>query len=377
MTSAETQPRISVLMIAPGPEITGGQTVQAAHLMRVLGEVPGLKMRFLALGPPPPRPLRWILQIPVVRTLFSLALYLWRLLWAVPPADILHIFTAGLSSYSLWTIPALCIGKLYGKKLIIHYHDGQAEQHITTWKTALPTLKMANRIIAPSGFLVDVFAKYGIKAQVIFNILDSSNFIYRKRGQLKPLFMTNRGLEPLYNVECILRAFQIVQAKYPAAALTIAHDGFHRPVLEKLAQDLALKNTAFIGKIPHSQVAALYDAADIYLTTPNIDNLPGSVLECFASGLPVVATKAGGIPYIAKDRYSALLVDLNDHAAAAARCIELLENPALVDEITANALAETKLYGWQPVRDQWIALYGELAGRTYGRNEKEKETRND
>ncbi len=268
MTTSETQMPISVLMIAPGPEITGGQTVQAAHLMRILSEVPGQKMRFLALGPRPPKPLLWILKIPVLRTLFSLALYNWRLLWATPQADILHIFTAGLSSYSLWTIPALCIGRVFGKKLIIHYHDGQAEQHITTWKTALPTLKMADCIIAPSGFLVDVFAKYGIKAQAIFNILEPGNFIHRQRSRLKPLFMTNRGLEPLYNVECILRAFKIIQAKYPDAALTIAHDGFHRAVLEKLAQDLALKNTQFIGKVPHSKVAALYDAADIYLLLP-------------------------------------------------------------------------------------------------------------
>ncbi len=55
-----------------------------------------------------------------------------------------------------------------------------------------------------------------------------------------------------------------------------------------------------------------------------------------------------------------MLVDINDHAAAAARCIELLENPALVDEITANALAEIKQYGWQPIRDQWSALYRDV-----------------
>ncbi len=278
--------------------------------------------------------------------------------------DVLHIFTAGLSSYSLWTIPALLYGKLYGKRLIIHYHDGQAERHITQWRTAMPTLKMADRIVAPSGFLVDVFAKYGIKAQSIFNILDAGNFIYRKRRKLRPNFMTNRGLEPLYNIECILRAFQIVQAKYPEAALTIAHDGFHRPALAKLAQELALKNALFIGKVPHSQVPALYDAADIYLTTPNIDCMPGSILECFASGLPVVATKAGGIPYIAQDRYSALLVDLNDHEAVAARSIELLENEDLVDQLTANALAETRRYGWKLIRDEWSALYREVASTT-------------
>lgn len=351
---------VSVLLIAPSLEITGGQSVQAHHLVRVLNECAGQTVTFLPLGPRPPKPFLWILKVPILRTLVSLLQYNAKLLLAARKTDVLHIFTAGLSSYALWTIPALLFGKLYGKKLIIHYHDGQAEQHINTWRTALLTLKMADRIVVPSGFLVDIFAKYAIKAQVIFNILDTDGFIYRQRRNLFPNFLTNRGLEPLYNVECILRAFQIVQAKYPSARLTIAHDGFHRPVLEKLARDLELKNTSFIGKVPHNQMPALYDAADIYLTTPNIDNMPGSILECFASGLPVVATKAGGIPYIAEDRRTALLVDLNDDQAVAARCIELLENPDLVEELTANGLAETKRYGWELIRDQWSALYREL-----------------
>ena len=351
---------ISILLIAPPLYIVGGQSVQAEQLIKALSTVPGQKITFFPLGPRPPKPLLWVLKVPLLRTLFSSAQYCAKLLFAARRADVLHIFTAGLSSYALWTIPALVFGKMYGKKLIIHYHDGQAEKHINTWKTALPTLKMADRIVTPSGFLVDVFAKYGITAQPIFNILDAGNFIYRKRRKLRPIFMTNRGLEPLYNVECILRAFQIIQAKYPEASLTIANDGFHRPVLEKLAQDLQLKNTQFIGSVPYSKIPALYDGADIYLTTPNIDNMPGSILECFASGIPVVATKAGGIPYVAKDRYSALLVDLNDHEALAARCLELLENEDLVETLTANGLAETKRYGWQPIRDQWSARYREL-----------------
>ncbi len=359
-STAAPPPLISVLLIAPPLYIVGGQSVQAEQLLQALNSVPGQTVTFFPLAPRPPKPLLWVLKIPFLRTIVSSAQYNPKLMLAARHADVIHIFTAGLSSYALWTIPALLFGKLYGKKLIIHYHDGQAEKHINTWKTALPTLKMADRIVTPSGFLVDVFAKYGIAAQPIFNILDAGNFIYRQRRKLRPIFMTNRGLEPLYNVECILRAFQIIQAKYPEASLTIANDGFHRPVLEKLAQDLQLKNTQFIGSVPYSKIPALYDAADIYLTTPNIDNLPGSILECFASGIPVVATKAGGIPYIAKDRYSALLVDLNDHEALAARSLELLENEDLVETLTANGLAETKRYGWQPIRDQWSALYREL-----------------
>jgi glycosyltransferase involved in cell wall biosynthesis len=89
--------------------------------------------------------------------------------------------------------------------------------------------------------------------------------------------------------------------------------------------------------------------------------MPGSLLECFASGLPVVATKAGGIPYIATDRDSALLVDIDDHEAVAARAIELLENPALVEAITEGGLREVQKYHWKPVRDQWAEVYEQLA----------------
>ena len=49
-------------------------------------------------------------------------------------------------------------------------------------------------------------------------------------------------------------------------------------------------------------MAELYDDADIYVMSPLIDNMPGTVLECFASGLPVVSTAAGGVPYVAEAR---------------------------------------------------------------------------
>ena len=105
----------------------------------------------------------------------------------------------------------------------------------------------------------------------------------------------------------------------------------------------------------------LYDAADIYLTSPNIDNMPVSLLECFATGLPIVATRVGGIPYVATDRESALLVEKNDHEALAACSIELLENEDLVEHITNGGLEAVKRYHPAPVREQWAALYRELA----------------
>lgn len=351
---------IRVLLIAPSPAIVGGQSVQATQLMAVLDGLPDIKITFFPLDQRLPGPLRWISRIPYLRTLVSSLLYNGRLAWAARKADILHIFTAGLSSYTLWTIPALLMGNLYRKKLVVHYHDGQAEQHLTQWRTAKPTLRLADSIVTPSTFLVDVFGRHGIAARSIFNIIDVSWFHYRKRRKLAPRFLSNRGLEPLYNIECTLRAFAIIQQRYPDASLTIAHDGFHRPALEQLAAELKLRNARFIGYVAHKDVVALYDSVDAYLMSPNIDNMPVSLLECMASGLPIVATRAGGIPYIVKNGETALLVDVNDHEALASRAMDLLENEELVDHLTSRGLEEVKRYHWGPIREQWAALYREL-----------------
>jgi glycosyltransferase involved in cell wall biosynthesis len=367
-TAAKQDQEIRVLLIAPSLDILGGQAVQASRLMSVLSELPQLRMSFLPINPRPPKLFAWVRRVPYLRTAVTFLLYTAKLIRKARNQDILHIFSAGLSSYTLWTIPALLAGRFYGKGIIVNYRDGQAEEHVTRWRTAKPTLRLADRIVTPSGFLVDIFAKHGIAARSIFNIIDVDRFKYRKRRKLKPVFMTNRILEPLYNVDCILRAFATIQARYPDATLTIAHDGCCRPGLEKLARELRLRNTQFIGRVPHDKVPQLYDAADIYLTSPNIDCMPGSLLECLASGLPIVATKAGGIPYIVKDRQSALLVDINDHRALATSAMELLENEDLVERITDQGLQEVTRYHWAPIRDEWAALYEELALQLHARS---------
>ena len=355
---------LRVLMIAPGNEIVGGQTVQAIRLLKLIGDAPGIDIRFQPINPLFPVPFRWVKSIPVVRTAFNALLYLTLLFTKAWSADVLHIFTAGLYSYMLWTVPALIAGKLYGKKTIINYRDGQAEIHLNTHKIAKPTLLWADVIVTPSEFLVDVFRRYGIKARSIVNVIDTSPFLYRERSKLRPVIMTNRMLEPLYNVDCILRAFERVQKRYPDASLTIAHHGFLQPQLEQRAVDLGLRNCRFIGKVAIADIPKVYDDADIYVMTPNIDNMPGTLLECMASGIPIVSTNAGGIPYVVTDEKTALLVDLDDDEGVARQVFRLLEDVSLVQRITQEARREVEKYRGEPVRDQWIALYRELTSKS-------------
>ena len=348
---------IRVLLIAPSMGILGGQAVQAQRLMAQLGRVPDLEIGFLPIDARLPP---WLDGIRYVRTALRLLLYLPAMLLKVPRYDILHIFSASYWSYLLWSVPPMLVGRLLRKKIILNYRSGEAEDHLANWRTTLPTLRLAHRIVSPSNYLVDVFARFGLKILCISNILDTAPFPYRPRRRLLPVFLTNRILEPLYNVGCILRAFHIVQQRYPDASLTIAHDGICRPQLEALAGELELRHTRFVGRVPHNEMPGLYDAADIYLTSPNLDCMPGSILECFAAGLPVVATKAGGIPYIVTHEQTGLLVDCDD-AQAMARCaLSLLEDEQLVARLTANARRECDKYGGDAVREAWAALYREL-----------------
>jgi glycosyltransferase involved in cell wall biosynthesis len=108
----------------------------------------------------------------------------------------------------------------------------------------------------------------------------------------------------------------------------------------------------------------LYDQADIYWMSPNIDCMPGSVLESYAAGLPVISTKAGGIPHIIRHGQMGLLVDVNDDRAMAEAALRLIEDAALARTLTSNARAELAKYDGAHVRRQWLQLYASLAGRS-------------
>src|SRR5690349_4577462 len=299
MSVTETKKRLRVMIAAPSLEIVGGQSRQAVRLREGLRCDPDLEVGFVPHNPHLPGVLRSLQSIKYVRTVVTTLYYVLLLLWRVRQYDIIHIFSASYYSYSFCVIPALFVARVYGKKSIVNYRSGEAEDHLENWRTAVPTLRWADEIVAPSGYLVDVFARHGLQARPIPNIVELDRFSFRERQPLRPIFLTSRLLEPLYNVPCVLRAFAIIQQRYREATLTVAADGYLRADLEALARELKLQHCEFIGFVPFDRMPALYDSADIYLSATSIDNMPSSLTESMACGLNVVSTDGGGaIPYI-------------------------------------------------------------------------------
>ena len=98
--------------------------------------------------------------------------------------------------------------------------------------------------------------------------------------------------------------------------------------------------------------------------------MPNAVLEALASGLPVVSTRAGGIPFMVKDGHTAMLVAVDDAEAMAAAAIEVLENHDLRSRLVAAGLAEVQRYQWSAVRDALLATYTETIGAIPGQRVK-------
>ncbi|HEU4894066.1 MAG TPA: glycosyltransferase family 4 protein [Vicinamibacterales bacterium] len=348
---------LRIALVAPSMGILGGQAVQADRLLRAWRGDPLVLAWLVPINPLPPGILRRAVAIKYVRTAATQVFYWPLLLRELRRADVVHVFSASYLSFLLAPLPAVLVAKLLGKPVVLNYHSGEAPDHLRRSAIARRTLRWVERNVVPSRFLEDVFAGFGIRAEVIPNTVDMDQFRFRTRAPLRPHVLSTRNFEPLYNVACTLRAFRIVQDRHPEATLTLVGAGSEDQHLRELAGELRLEHVRFVGRVPPDEIWRYYDEADIYLQTPDIDNMPLSVLEAFASGCAVVSTNAGGVPAILTNEKHGLLVDRGDYHAAAECVLRLLADPALAGRLTATARESCADYQWNVVRSRWLALY--------------------
>ena len=355
--------RVNVLVVAPSLRLLGGQAIQAQRLGALLAGSDAVRITALEVDPKLPGPLAALQSIKYVRTIVTSVAYGLSLLRQVPRADVVHAFSASYWSFLLAPLPALLAARLFGKPSLLNYRSGEARDHLATWSSARWGVGQATRIVVPSGYLVDVFSEFGFHVETpIPNLIDLSRLTYRARRSLTPRFLSNRNFETHYNVACTLRAFALVQAKYPDATLVLAGDGPERTALEQLARSLGLHNVTFLGQVRPDAMPALLEAADIYINSPRIDNMPTSLLEAYACGVPIVSTAIGGIPYIAQHRETARLVPDDDHAAMAAEALDLLADPAEAFAMTERARSECQArYAHDVIARAWESLYDATA----------------
>ncbi len=351
----------TVALIAPSMEILGGHAVQAQALAQGL-QAEGHGILFIPINPGLSPQLRALRRYPYVRTVVNEAFYLPTLL-RLREADLVHVFSASYWSFVLAPLPAILLARRFRKRVVLHYHSGEAPDHLARWGPLVhPWLRLVDEIVVPSEFLRAVFAQYGYRARVIRNIVDTAQFSYRERRILRPRLLSTRNLEPHYRVNNTLQAFVRVQGHYPEATLTVAGSGSEESRLRELAASLRVAGIRFVGRVEPEAMPRLCDEADIFLNSSVIDNQPVSVLEAFAAGLPVVSTGTGDLSALVRNGETGLIIPPGEPDAMANAILRLLRDPQHAVAMTRVARQETERYTWAHVRQEWAAVYSGHGG---------------
>lgn len=357
--SVEKSPdaRIRVAIIAPSLRYVGGQSVQADLLMRNWKDDPEVEARFVPVDPQFPAGLRWIERVPLLRTMVREPLYVLNLWQNLKNIDVAHIFSASYSSFLVAPLPAWIVARLRGKRTLINYRSGECRDHLQKSSMARRVLKATDTLVVPSGYLVDVVREFGMEAQIVPNIVDLSQFSYRLRNPLRPHLVCTRGFHPYYGVDVVVRAFAEVQKICPEAQLDLVGGGQLEEKIRALVRQLNLSNVNFAGVASRENIGRYYDRADIFVNGSNLDNMPVSVLEAYASGTPVVTTAPESMRHIVDHGRTGLLSEPGDHSALAENILRVLRDQELATRLAQNAFEESRRYHWQAVRGQWMKVY--------------------
>lgn len=358
-------PSLTIALVGPLPPPAGGmanQTLQLAELLA--GE--GVTVRSIQTQPPY-RP-TWIGRIPVLRAVWRLFPYLFGLWRNSRGAHVVHIMANSGWSWHLSAAPAVWIAKLRGSGVVLNYRGGEAEVFFEkSFRWVRATLTLVDEIVVPSGFLFEVFARRGFTCKVIPNIIDLTRFSASRvpSGDHRTLrLLVARNLEPLYDNETAIRAFKLVHHQVPTAKLTIVGTGPERERLGKLVVELGLsRSVEFPGQVENREMPTLMREADVLINPSLADNMPISILEAFASGLPVVSTNVGGVPFLVTHEQTGLLVPPHEPAELSAAILRLHRDRALWERLVIAAKSHVERYAWSEVWPLLAAVYQAEAHR--------------
>jgi L-malate glycosyltransferase len=349
--------RLRVALVAPTLRWVGGQAVQADLLLRHWKDDEEVEARLIEVDPRLPRGARRIEGIPFLRTIVREPLYCWRLWRELKDVDVAHIFSASYWSFLLAPTPAWFVARLRGNKTLINYRSGEAREHLRRFRTASFVLRRADRLVVPSGYLVDVFREFGLKAQAVPNLVDLSQFSFRARKPLRPHLVCTRGFHPYYSVDVVVRAFAKLQQTRTESTIDLVGKGPLEREIRTLVQEMNLAGVNFRGVASREEIGQFYDRADIFINASWLDNMPVSILEAFASGTPVVSTAPESIRYILEHERTGLLSEVGDAKALAENANRLLRDSELATRLASNAYEQSRSYRWDAVRTQWLDIY--------------------
>jgi len=175
------------------------------------------------------------------------------------------------------------------------------------------------------------------------------------------------NLEERKGIEYALRAVRCVISKYPKVLYLVVGSNVsdYATRLRKLAEDLKIsEHVRFLGRVePNTLLAWYYNAADVFLLPSLAEGIPATIKEAMASGVPVVATRVGGIANVIENQKTGLIVrpgDVDELATALLIFFQEQWEPGVCRE------SAVRKFDWDTIVARTLEVYEELFARYFG-----------
>lgn len=248
------------------------------------------------------------------------------------PVDVVH---AHMFGSNVW---GTLLGRLVRAPVIIaHEHtwsyEGQPLRRVTDRELIA---RLASAVIAVSNEdrrrMIEVEGIDPARIRVVRNgippLIPSGRDVRAEIGlsPATPVIGTVSVLRPQKALEVLIEATALLRRTLPDVHVLVAGDGPEAGRLRSRAKELGVEGAIhFLGR--RTDVPDLLRALDVAVLSSDYEGLPLSVIEYMAAGLPVVATRVGGVPELVEHGANGLLVERRDPAALARAVAELLADP--------------------------------------------------
>ncbi len=252
------------------------------------------------------------------------------------------------------------MSKIFSLKYIPIIHGGNIDSRIKKSKYMTEfVFKNADINISPSRYIYNIFKNNNFEVTYIPNCINFSFYNFKERKKIRPRIIWLRSFHEIYNPQMAINVFKIISTCYDNTKLTMIgpdKDG-HLNHCQELSKKYNIDHKIdFLGYLDKTKWIKVAKDHDIFINTSTIDNLPVSIIEMMALGLPIVSTDVGGIPFILTHRKNSLLVKNNDEEDMAHQIKFLINNPLFAAKISARAFEDSKNFSTDLVVPEWSKI---------------------
>ncbi|WP_419663465.1 glycosyl transferase, family I [Desulfosarcina variabilis str. Montpellier] len=223
-------------------------------------------------------------------------------------------------------LAAWLLGKMLNLPFSVTLHGSDAL--VDPYPAIGRVLQDASRVICVSGFIQKkVVSDFGVsnrKTTIIYNGIDPNEFIPAEVLQKELRIITVARLHPVKCIPDLVDGLALLEKKGINFQCTIVGEGEERNKIEAQIQSLGMeKNVKLLGGLRNEMLPSILKEHNLFVMPSSSEGLGVALLEALSCGLPVVATRVGGIPEIIKDGINGILVSPNSPNEIADAIMEL------------------------------------------------------